>query len=69
MEKCKAFFKDISSTFGKITKLEPPQRRSAAEAVIVVRCERGALDFTLVLDAQGRVGGMLFQPQSDLAVP
>lgn len=70
VEKCKAFFQEeISAKFGKINKLEPAQFKSAAEAVFVARCERGTLDFTLVLDEQGKVAGMLFRPHSDLPVP
>jgi CubicO group peptidase (beta-lactamase class C family) len=65
VERCRTFFsQEISGKFGKINKLdEPPQFKSAAEAVFVARCERGALDFTLVLDDQGRVAGMLFRPR------
>jgi len=64
VEKCRTFFsKEMSGKFGKIDKLEPPQFKSAAEAVFVARCERGALDFTLTLDDQGRVAGMLFRPR------
>jgi hypothetical protein len=70
LAKCKAFFMgEISDKFGKINKLEPPQFKSAAVAVFVARCERGSLDFTLVLDERGRVDGMLFLPHSDLPVP
>jgi CubicO group peptidase (beta-lactamase class C family) len=64
VEKCKTFFsQEISGRFGKITKLDEPHFKSAAEAIFVARCERGALDFTLVLDDQGRVAGMLFRPR------
>jgi len=64
VEKCRIFFStEISGKFGKINKLEPPQFKSAAEAVFVARCERGALDLTLVLDDQGQVAGMLFRPR------
>lgn len=64
VERCRTFFsKELSGRFGKIDKLEPPQFKSAAEAVFVARCERGALDFTLVLDDQGQVAGMLFRPR------
>ena len=70
VERCRTFFSmEISAKFGKINKLEPPQFKSAAEAVFVARCERGTLDFTLLLDEQGRVAGMLFRPRSDLPVP
>ncbi len=63
VEKCRTFFsKEIAGRFGKISKLEPPELKSAAEAVFVARCERGALAFTLTLDEQGRVAGMLFRP-------
>lgn len=69
VEKARKFFRDeISGKFGKITKLEAPQFKSAEEAVFVARCERGALDFTLFLDERGRVAGMLFRPRSDLPV-
>ena len=62
VERCRTFFsKEISGKFGKINKLEPPQFKSAADAVFVARCERGALDFTLTLDGQGRIAGMLFR--------
>ena len=64
VERCRTFFsKEISGKFGKINKLDPAQFKSAAEAVFVARCERGALDFTLTLDDQGRVAGMLFRPR------
>jgi hypothetical protein len=60
--RCKTFFsKEIAGKYGKIKKLEQPQFKSAAEAVFVARCERGTLDFTLTLDNEGRVAGMLFQ--------
>ena len=70
VERSRTFFsKEISGKFGKITKLEPPECKSAAVVVFVARCERGTLDFTLVLDERGRVAGMLFRPGSDLPVP
>jgi hypothetical protein len=69
VEECKVIFKSISHDFGKINKLEPPRFESAAKAVFVARCERGALDFILILDKQGQVDGMLFERHSDLAVP
>jgi murein DD-endopeptidase MepM/ murein hydrolase activator NlpD len=70
VETCRAFFsKEISGKFGKITRLEPPRFKSAAEAVFVARCERGTLDFTLILDGQGRVAGMLFRPGSNQPTP
>jgi len=63
--KCRTFFsKEIAGKFGKINKLDPPEFKSAAEAVFVARCERGTLDFTLTLDDQGRVAGMEFRPRS-----
>jgi hypothetical protein len=68
VEKCKDFFAGLVQTFGKITKLESPQFKSPANAVFVARCERGALDFTLVLEEQGQVAGMLFLSHSDLPV-
>jgi hypothetical protein len=69
-ETCRTFLsKEISGKFGKINRLEPPQFKSAAEAVFVARCERGTLDFTLTLDAQGRVAGLLFRPRSDRPIP
>jgi len=70
VERCRTFFsKQISRKFGKINTLEPPQFKSAAEAVFVARCERGTLDFTLVLDEHGRVDSMQFRGRSDLPVP
>lgn len=66
---CKQFFQGISREFGKITKLGAPRFKSADTAEFVARCERGALDFTLVLDGQGRVSAMRFVPHSDLPVP
>jgi hypothetical protein len=63
VERCRTFFrKELSGKFGKINELEPPQFKSASEAVFVARCEHGTLDFTLVLDDQGRVAGMWFWP-------
>jgi hypothetical protein len=70
VEKCRTFFsKEISGKFGKINKLEPPQFKSEGVAVFVAHCERGKLDFTLILDEQGRVAGMLFRPRADQPVP
>src|SRR5882724_8352251 len=70
VERCRTFFsKEISGKFGKIDKLDPAQFKSAAEAVFAARCERGTLDFTLVLDDQGQVAGMLFRPRSDGTPP
>ena len=69
LEECKTFFKEISRDFGKITKLEAPEFKSPAKAVFVARCERGALDFTLILDERGRVGSLRFVPHSDMPVP
>jgi hypothetical protein len=69
LEKCKAFFKDLSRDFGKIKKLEPPQLKPPEKAIFVARCERGALKFSLFLDENGLVNGMLFEPYSDLPVP
>jgi murein DD-endopeptidase MepM/ murein hydrolase activator NlpD len=68
-EKCQEFCRDISEEFGKINKLEQPQFKSPAKAVFLARCERQALDITLVLDERGRVDGIQFQPHSDLPVP
>ncbi len=68
VEKCREFFDErIADKYGKLTELEPPEVRSPAVAVFVARCERGTLDFTLVLDDKGQVAGMLFKPR--LAMP
>ncbi len=45
----------------KIEALEGPQFRSPRMAVFVARCERGSLDFTLVLNDNGQVAGLLFK--------
>jgi murein DD-endopeptidase MepM/ murein hydrolase activator NlpD len=67
---CRTFFgKEISDKFGKITRLDPPRFKSAAEAVFVARCDRGTLNFTLILDEQGQVAGMLFRPGSNRPIP
>jgi CubicO group peptidase (beta-lactamase class C family) len=66
LEKCRTFFgKEIGDKYGKINKLETPHFNSAAEATFVARCDRGTLDFTLILNGQGKVAGMLFRPHSD----
>jgi hypothetical protein len=67
--KCADFFRGLSGEFGKITKLEKPQFPSARKAVFLARCERGALDITLVLDDQDKITLMTFQSHSDLPVP
>jgi hypothetical protein len=70
VETCRSFFsKEISGKLGKITRLEPPQFKSDAEAVFVARCVRGTLDLTLMVDEQGRVAGMLFRAGSGLPIP
>lgn len=69
VDKCKAFCQGISRSHGKISKLEPPKFQSEVSAVFVARCERGALKLTLMLDKQGQIAGMLFQPIVDSPVP
>jgi hypothetical protein len=64
-DKTKKFFTDLSRSFGKINKLDPPKMDSPSMAVFIARCERGTLDFTLVLDTRGRVAGMRFLPHSE----
>lgn len=64
VETCRTFFGEtISDKYGKINELEP---RLSSEAISawLVRCERGTLVFTLVLDEHGQVAGMLFRPRS-----
>jgi transglutaminase-like putative cysteine protease len=69
VDKCKDFCRDIVHTHGKINKLEPLQFKSVVAAVFVARCEHGALNFTLTLDKQGRVAGLLFEPVPNAPVP
>ena len=63
VEECRAFFDErILGLHGQMKVLEAPTFRSPTMANFVARCERGSLDFTLVLDDDGRVAGMLFKP-------
>jgi len=65
VERCRTFFgNEVSGRFGRIERLESPRFKPAGLATWVARCERGTLDFTLVLDEHGRVAGMLFRPRS-----
>jgi hypothetical protein len=68
-DKCKKFFTDLTRGFGKFNRLGTPRFESEAVAVFTARCERGELDFTLVLDPAGRVAGMRFVPHNELPVP
>ncbi|MGC1276008.1 MAG: DUF3887 domain-containing protein [Planctomycetaceae bacterium] len=68
VEKCRAFFGEkISDKYGTINELEPPHFTDTA-AVFLARCERGTLNFILVLDEQGQVAGLLLRPRTDLPV-
>jgi hypothetical protein len=62
LEECRSFYSEkITGQYGKIVALEGPQFRSPHMAVFVARCERGSLDFTLVLNDNGQVAGLLFK--------
>ena len=48
VEKCRTFFsKEVSGKFGKITKLEPPQLKSATEAIFAGRAGAAGLRFQI----------------------
>jgi hypothetical protein len=70
VETCRTFFDDsISGKYGKITALESPVFKSSSVAVMVARCEKGTLDFTLALDEHGQVAGMLFRRRLGVPIP
>ena len=63
-EKAAEFFQGAAAQFGKIQTLDDPE--PAPEGMVFpAQCERGALDMTLALDAQGKIAGLLFKPPGD----
>jgi hypothetical protein len=68
LEKRKPFFKNLSTQYGKIEKLDKPRLTPPDQAVLVAQCERGKLDITVWLDEEDRIIGLLFQPHKP-AIP
>jgi hypothetical protein len=69
VSRCKQFFTGLTGAFGKFKSLGAPRFETADRAVFVARCDRGTLDFTLMLDGKGRVAAMKFVQHVDESVP
>jgi murein DD-endopeptidase MepM/ murein hydrolase activator NlpD len=61
LEKSTAFFKNLTQTYGKIQKLEPPRTPPPA-VVFTARFERGLLDLQLSLNGEEQIAGLYFKP-------
>jgi hypothetical protein len=68
LEKSTAFFKDLSTQYGKINKLDPPRLAPPDQAIFPAHCERGILDIKIVLDNQDKIIGLWFLPHTP-AIP
>ncbi len=70
LEKSKPFFKNLTSFYGKIQKLDSPKYTPPNQAIFPAHCERGVLDIKLVLDSQDKIIGLWFLPHTpDIPVP
>ena len=70
LEKRRPFFKNLSTQYGKILKLDEPRLVPPYQAVFVAHCERGLLDIKVWLDDDDKIIGLLFLPhKEDMLVP
>lgn len=70
LEKSKPFFKNLTSFYGKIQKLDSPKYTPPNQAIFPAHCERGVLDIKVVLDSQDKIIGLWFLPHTpDIPVP
>jgi len=68
LEKRAPFFKNLSTQYGKIQKLDKPRLTPPNQAIFVAHGERGKLDITVWLDDKDKIIGLLFLPHKP-AVP
>lgn len=68
LEKRKPFFKNLSTQYGKIERLDKPRLTQPGQAIFVAHCERGKLDIQVWLDDKDKIIGLLFLPHKP-AIP
>ncbi|HUS72516.1 MAG TPA: peptidoglycan DD-metalloendopeptidase family protein [Sedimentisphaerales bacterium] len=68
LEKRSPFFKNLSTQYGKIEKLDKPRLTPPDQAIFVAHCERGKLDIQVWLDDKDKIIGLLFLPHKP-AIP
>jgi hypothetical protein len=70
LEKRAPFFKNLSTQYGKIEKLDKPRLTPPDQAIFVAQCQRGKLDIKIWLDEEDRIAGLLFTPHvPEIPVP
>ena len=65
VEKRKGLFESLRDKHGALKSLGPARMVPPQYALVPARFERGVLDVKLVLDGQGRVTGLFFQPHAE----
>lgn len=70
LDKRRPFFKNLSTQYGKILKLNEPRLVPPYQAIFVAHCEREMLDITVWLDDKDKIIGLEFLPhKEDTPVP
>src|SRR3954471_5331680 len=63
LKQATAFFAGMKAQFGRIQKLDEPLR-SAGWTIFPTHFERGLVDMSLVIDAEGKIAGLNFKPRA-----
>src|SRR5437660_1247411 len=63
LDKATEFFAGITGRFGEIQKVDAP-RRNGDWTVFPAHGQRGMMDMSLALDADGKISGLLFRPHA-----
>ncbi len=70
LEKAEPFFKELVTSYGKITRLGPPRLTPPSTAVFPVFFEQTVLDMRITLDNEDKIIGLRFDPHAaDIPVP
>jgi hypothetical protein len=70
LEKSKPFFESLTTTYGKIQKLDNPRYVSPDQAIFPAHFERSIFDIKVVLDSQDKIIGLWFLPHTaEIAAP
>ena len=70
LEKSKPFFKSLTTTYGKIQKLDNPRYVPPDQAIFPAHFERSIFDIKVVLDSQDKIIGLWFLPHTaDIPIP
>jgi biotin carboxyl carrier protein len=70
LEKSKPFFEGLTTTYGKIQKLDNPRYVPPNQAIFPAHFERSIFDIKVVLDSQDKIIGLWFLPHTaEIAAP